>query len=104
MFDSSAKAALAAVRKKYRHENPHTRHHALLVLEALMKNCGEKMHKEVATQESMEDLKHLADESQSAEKVKEKVLELIQCWAHVFRNTPEYKIINDTHNLMKLEG
>lgn len=33
-----------------------------------------------------------------------KILELLQCWAVVFKNKPEYKIVVDTHNLMKLAG
>uniref|UniRef100_A0A915HQ45 Hepatocyte growth factor-regulated tyrosine kinase substrate n=1 Tax=Romanomermis culicivorax TaxID=13658 RepID=A0A915HQ45_ROMCU len=69
----------------------------------MVKNCGEKFHREIATKEFMEDLKHLAEES-SSEKVKDKILELIQCWAHAFRSKAEYKIVVDTHNLMKLEG
>lgn len=73
-----------------------------MVLEALVKNCGEKLHREVATKEFMEDLKHLANDS--GDKVKDKILELIQCWSHAFREKSEYKIVNDTHNLMKLEG
>lgn len=60
------------------------------------------MHDEVATKEFMEDMKHLALEG--GEKVKEKVLELIQCWAHAFRDQPEYSIVKDTLNLMKMEG
>ncbi len=32
------------------------------------------------------------------------VLESIQCWSHAFRNQPAYRIINDTFNLMKMEG
>lgn len=36
--------------------------------------------------------------------VKNKILELLQCWALAFKNKPEYKIVVDTHNLMKLAG
>lgn len=61
------------------------------------------MHADVATKEFMEDLKHLAMDT-NADKVKQKLLELIQCWATAFRSKPEYKIVVDTHNLMKLEG
>uniref|UniRef100_A0A183EVL9 FYVE-type domain-containing protein n=1 Tax=Gongylonema pulchrum TaxID=637853 RepID=A0A183EVL9_9BILA len=32
------------------------------------------------------------------------LLELLQCWAMAFKNKPEYKIVVDTHNLMKLAG
>ncbi|KRY21465.1 Hepatocyte growth factor-regulated tyrosine kinase substrate [Trichinella patagoniensis] len=96
------KSAILSVRKRYHSDNPHVAHHALLVLEALVKNGGPKIHREIATKEFMEDLKHVT--SESADKVKDKVLELIQCWAHAFRDNPEYKIVKDTHTLMKLEG
>lgn len=98
----SVKNALGSVRKRFHSENPHVAHHALMVLEALVKNCGEKVHKEIATKDYMEDMKHLANDS--GDKVKDKILELIQCWSYAFREKPEYKIVNDTHNLMKLEG
>uniref|UniRef100_A0A5S6QYU6 Hepatocyte growth factor-regulated tyrosine kinase substrate n=1 Tax=Trichuris muris TaxID=70415 RepID=A0A5S6QYU6_TRIMR len=96
------KVALSSVRKRIHSDNPHVAHHALTVLEALVKNCGQPIHKEVATKEVMEDLKHLT--SDCPDKVKDKILELIQCWAHAFRENPEYRIVKDTHNLMKLEG
>uniref|UniRef100_A0A914UMU4 Hepatocyte growth factor-regulated tyrosine kinase substrate n=1 Tax=Plectus sambesii TaxID=2011161 RepID=A0A914UMU4_9BILA len=97
------KTAMQSVRKRMHNENPHVAHHALLVLEACVKNCGEKVHTEIATKEVMEDIKHLAAETK-ADKVKEKILELVQCWSHAFKSKPEYKIVADTHNLMKLEG
>ena len=36
--------------------------------------------------------------------VKGKILELIQVWAHAFRNEPQYKIIQDTLTILKVEG
>lgn len=36
--------------------------------------------------------------------VKGKILELIQVWGHAFRNEARYKVVQDTFNLMKLEG
>ncbi|KRZ29631.1 Hepatocyte growth factor-regulated tyrosine kinase substrate [Trichinella pseudospiralis] len=100
--ETAPKSAILSVRKRYHSDNPHVAHHALVVLEALVKNGGPKIHREIATKEFMEDLKHVT--SESADKVKDKVLELIQCWAHAFRDNPEYKIVKDTHTLMKLEG
>uniref|UniRef100_A0A8R1XXB7 VHS domain-containing protein n=1 Tax=Onchocerca volvulus TaxID=6282 RepID=A0A8R1XXB7_ONCVO len=127
------KAAAAAIRKRYHNENPHVAHHALLVLEACMKNCGVKVlsshhfifddlifskekfhvnsllcrsfqfHAEIATRDFMEDLKNLSLDT-TPDKVKNKILELLQCWALAFKNKPEYKIVVDTHNLMKLAG
>lgn len=36
-------AALASIQKRIHNENPHVAHHALLVLEACVKNCGKKV-------------------------------------------------------------
>lgn len=101
--EAPVKAAVASIRKRYHNENPHVAHHALLVLEACMKNCGSKFHAEIATKDFMEDLKNLSLDS-TPDKVKSKILELLQCWAMAFKNKPEYKIVVDTHNLMKLAG
>lgn len=101
--DVPVKVAIASIKKRYHNENPHIAHHALLVLEACMKNCGAKFHAEVATKEFMEDLKNLSLDS-TPDKVKNKILELLQCWTMAFKNKPEYKIVVDTHNLMKLAG
>jgi growth factor-regulated tyrosine kinase substrate len=51
----------------------------------------------------MDDLKNLLISS-PPDNVKEKILELVQCWSSAFRNNPEYKIFGDTHNLLKMNG
>uniref|UniRef100_A0A8R1DII4 Hepatocyte growth factor-regulated tyrosine kinase substrate n=1 Tax=Caenorhabditis japonica TaxID=281687 RepID=A0A8R1DII4_CAEJA len=99
----AAKPSLQAIRKRLQHENPHVVNHTLLVLDACVKNCGHRVHSEVATREFMEDFKNLVTESKYDE-VKNKSLEMLQCWATAFANKPEYKMVVDTHNLMKLAG
>jgi growth factor-regulated tyrosine kinase substrate len=101
--DVPVKHALPSIQKRYHHENPHVAHHALLVLEACVKNCGTKFHAEIANKEFMDDIKNIVIQGAN-EKVKQKVLELIQCWASAFRNKPELHIFADTHNLMKMNG
>ncbi|KAF1758276.1 hypothetical protein GCK72_014734 [Caenorhabditis remanei] len=98
-----ARPSLQAIRKRLQHENPHVVNHTLLVLDACVKNCGHKVHAEVATREFMEDFKNLVTENKYDE-VKNKSLEMLQCWATAFANKPEYKMVVDTHNLMKLAG
>ncbi|KAI1715738.1 VHS domain-containing protein [Ditylenchus destructor] len=101
--DVPVKDAINLIQKRYRSPNPHVAHHTLLVLEACVKNCGKKFHTEIATKEFMDDLKQLVIAG-APDTVKEKVLELIQCWASAFRKSPEYKIVLDTHNLLKMNG
>uniref|UniRef100_A0A2C9JRS2 Hepatocyte growth factor-regulated tyrosine kinase substrate n=1 Tax=Biomphalaria glabrata TaxID=6526 RepID=A0A2C9JRS2_BIOGL len=105
--DVQAKLALQAIRKKIGNENPHVSMFALQVLEACVKNCGSSFHNEVATKEFMEYLKDLVKARQVSirnDPVKEKILELIQCWSHAFRNDPHYKVVEDTFHLLKMEG
>jgi growth factor-regulated tyrosine kinase substrate len=36
--------------------------------------------------------------------VKNEILRILNAWAYGFRNEPKYKIVEDTRNLMKMEG
>ena len=78
-------------------ENP------MQVLESVVKNCGSPVHDEVATKPFMEELRELAKKNQD-ENVREKILELIQTWAHAFRRYPTYRAVQDVLNIMKAEG
>ncbi|PIO75398.1 VHS domain protein [Teladorsagia circumcincta] len=100
---------MVAMRKRIQHDNPHVVMHALLVLDACVKNCGHKIHAEIATREFMEEFKNLGIGSQYEDvcRFAPKVvlfLSILACWAMAFANKPEYKIVVDTHNLMKLAG
>ncbi|CAD5227411.1 unnamed protein product [Bursaphelenchus xylophilus] len=101
--DVPVKSAVASIQKRFHHENPHVAHHALLVLEACVKNCGKRFHDEISTKEFMDDLKNLVIEG-APDKVKNKILELLQCWSHAFSKYPQYKIVCDTHSFMKMYG
>ncbi|CAK5112902.1 unnamed protein product [Meloidogyne enterolobii] len=97
------KDAIKAIQKRYHNSNPHVAHHALMVLEACVKNCGKKFIAEIATKEFMEDLKSLVISNPQAN-VRTKILELIQCWTSAFKGISEYKIVEDTHSLLKMNG
>ncbi|XP_029045385.1 hepatocyte growth factor-regulated tyrosine kinase substrate isoform X1 [Osmia bicornis bicornis] len=101
--DVQPKAALAAIKKKVTNSNPHVALYALLVLESCVKNCGTLIHDEIGTKQYMEQLKELV-KTTPHENVKLKTLELIQAWAHAFRNSPKYRAVQDTLNIMKAEG
>ncbi|KAK9295452.1 hypothetical protein QLX08_010231 [Tetragonisca angustula] len=101
--DVQPKIALAAIKKKMTNANPHVALYALLVLESCVKNCGTLIHDEIGTKQYMEQLKELV-KTTTHENVKLKTLELIQAWAHAFRNSPKYRAVQDTLNIMKAEG
>lgn len=101
--DCQPKYALAAIKKKLVNTNPHVAMFGLQVLESCVKNCGTPIHDEIATKQFMEQLRDLVKVS-SNDNIKNKILELIQAWAYAFRNSPKYRAVQDTVNIMKAEG
>ncbi|XP_055041769.1 hepatocyte growth factor-regulated tyrosine kinase substrate isoform X6 [Misgurnus anguillicaudatus] len=101
--DTQAKYAIGAIKKKINDKNPHVALYGLEVLESVVKNCGQTVHDEVACKQTMEELKELF-KKQPEPNVKNKILYLIQAWAHAFRNEPKYKVVQDTYQIMKVEG
>ncbi|KAM9745980.1 hepatocyte growth factor-regulated tyrosine kinase substrate isoform 3-T3 [Menidia menidia] len=101
--DTQAKYAIGAIKKKLNDKNPHVALYALEVLESVVKNCGQTVHDEVASKQTMEELKDLL-KKQTEANVRNKILYLIQAWAHAFRNEPKYKVVQDTYQIMKVEG
>ncbi|XP_075072921.1 hepatocyte growth factor-regulated tyrosine kinase substrate isoform X2 [Mixophyes fleayi] len=101
--DTQAKYAVAAIKKKVNDKNPHVALFALEVFESVVKNCGQTVHDEVANKQTMEELKEL-QKRQVEPNVRNKILYLIQAWAHAFRNEPKYKVVQDTYQIMKVEG
>ncbi|CAG0903278.1 unnamed protein product, partial [Darwinula stevensoni] len=95
--------ALKALKKKLHDKNPHVHLFSLQVLESWMKNCGGPIHEEVATRAFMDELQELFHDSNN-EKVRSKILELVQVWAYAFRNEPRYKIFQDRVFALKAQG
>lgn len=46
----------------------------------------------------------LCSQKQTEPNVRNKILYLIQAWSHAFRNEPKYKVVQDTYQIMKVEG
>lgn len=95
--------AVTAIKKRLYSANPHVGLFALQTLESCVKNCGSPFHAEIGCKAFMEDLRELVKLTTN-EKMREKILELIQVWAHAFRNDPSHKAVSDTLSLMRADG
>lgn len=100
--DVTPKYAVSQTKRKLNSENIHTVSYAIECIESMVKNCGSKIHQEIAQKDFMEQMKLLCQ--QKPDPVKTKCLSLIQCWAHAFRKNPNYRIVEDYFNQMKMEG
>jgi len=102
--DIKAKEACGLIKTRVLEEtNPHVQFFAAVVLDTVMKNCGDAVHKEVLTESYMESIKELVKTTKS-ENVKNKVLEMIQAWAVGFKDKPNLKVASNLYNIMKAEG
>lgn len=101
--DIQPKYVIAAIKKKLFAPNPHTALYALLVLESLVKNCGNVFHEELTLKPNCEMLHELAKTTQF-ENVRQKLLELIQVWTFAFRKNSKHTALKDIMNSMKTEG
>nr|CAG4646226.1 EOG090X05AE [Macrothrix elegans] len=101
--DCQPKYAIAAIKKRFYNQNPYVALYGLQVLESVVKNCGAPIHEEVASKAFMDELREMVHKTTN-DKVRSKVLELIQTWAFAFRNNSKYTIIQDTLNILKAEG
>ncbi len=70
----------------------------LQLIESCVKNCGNLIHDEVCTKQFMEELRELVKHA-SDEKVKQKILEILQTWGMAFRNQSKYRIVTVCHRL-----
>uniref|UniRef100_A0A1B0CMJ4 Hepatocyte growth factor-regulated tyrosine kinase substrate n=2 Tax=Lutzomyia longipalpis TaxID=7200 RepID=A0A1B0CMJ4_LUTLO len=92
-----------AIKKKMLSPNPHSAMYALILLESVVKNCGSPVHEEISSKANCEMFTNLIKDTPH-ENVKNKMLELIQCWAYAFRTSQKYRAIKDTMTILKSEG
>ncbi|XP_028143436.1 hepatocyte growth factor-regulated tyrosine kinase substrate [Diabrotica virgifera virgifera] len=101
--DVQPKQVLTSLKKKLTSQNPHSALYALLVLESLVKNCGTVVHEEL-TQKTYCDFLHELGRTTPHEKVRSKLLDLIQTWNYAFRKNPKHGALKNIMTLMKAEG
>ncbi|XP_057665948.1 hepatocyte growth factor-regulated tyrosine kinase substrate-like isoform X1 [Diorhabda carinulata] len=102
--DVQPKHAVSSLKKKLTSTNPHSALYALLVLESIVKNCGVVVLDEIATKPFCDFLNELC-KTTAHEKVRSKLLELIQTWNFAFRKNSKYGgVLKELMNTMKVDG
>ncbi|KAJ7631181.1 hypothetical protein FB45DRAFT_559037 [Roridomyces roridus] len=85
--------ASRAIRKKLKHGHPHQQYRALVILKALVENCGHKFQTTFADGQLTDALKHLANDSFTDKKVKKKLLLVLASWHDQFKSDPSMSIV-----------
>ncbi|CAF0822136.1 unnamed protein product [Adineta ricciae] len=96
-----SKYIIQAIKRKLHHENPHVVLHTLECLESITKSCSDSIHKELAQKDFIDNFKDFANKK-SPERIRNKVLQLIQCWS--FDLGSQYQLFTDAYTQMKAEN
>ncbi|KAJ7492404.1 hypothetical protein FB451DRAFT_1502684 [Mycena latifolia] len=85
--------ASRAIRKKLKHGRPHQQYRAIVILKALVENCGHKFQTTFADGQLTDTLKHLANDPSTDKKVKKKLLIVLASWQDQFKSEPSMAIV-----------
>ncbi|KAI0257152.1 hypothetical protein BJV78DRAFT_1160636 [Lactifluus subvellereus] len=83
---SGTAEASRAIRKKIKHGNAHQQYRALVILDALVDNAGNKFQSSFADTQLTDALRNLATDSTTDRKVKKKVLAVLASWSRQFKD------------------
>ncbi|CZT07571.1 related to protein HSE1 [Rhynchosporium agropyri] len=101
--DSGAKDAVAAMIKRLAHRNANVQLYTLELANALSQNCGSKMHRELASRAFTDAMLRLANDRNTHQQVKAKILERMQEWAEMFKD-PDLGIMKDQYHKLKSQN
>ncbi|KAF7854547.1 hypothetical protein EAF04_010356 [Stromatinia cepivora] len=101
--DSGAKDAVASMIKRLAHRNANVQLYTLELANALSQNCGAKMHRELASRAFTDALLRLANDRNTHQQVKAKILERMAEWAGMFKD-PDLGIMNDQYHRLKSQN
>ncbi|EJD48216.1 hypothetical protein AURDEDRAFT_144151 [Auricularia subglabra TFB-10046 SS5] len=99
--EQGARSVIAAVLKRLVHRNPNVQLYALAVVEALSKNCGVEVHREIASRSFTQGLERLVTDRTAHDKVKRKALSLIAMWTEDFEKDPSLSIMEECYTSLK---
>ncbi|KAF4289027.1 hypothetical protein CNMCM8686_003266 [Aspergillus fumigatus] len=102
--ESGAKDAVAAMIKRLAHRNANVQLYTLELANALAQNCGPKIHRELASRSFTDALLRLANDRNTHQQVKPKILERMQEWAQMFANNPDFGIMEQAYMKLKTQN
>jgi signal transducing adaptor molecule len=102
--DTGAKDAVAAMIKRLAHRNANVQLYTLELANALSQNCGLPMHKELASRSFTDAMLRLANDRNTHQAVKAKILERMAEWAEMFSRDPDLGIMENAYMKLKTQS
>ncbi|OJJ45507.1 hypothetical protein ASPZODRAFT_99665 [Penicilliopsis zonata CBS 506.65] len=102
--ESGAKDVVAAMIKRLAHRNANVQLYTFELANALAQNCGPKIHRELASRSFTDALLRLANDRNTHQQVKAKILERMQEWTEMFANNPDFGIMEQAYMKLKTQN
>ncbi|KAJ5467393.1 VHS subgroup [Penicillium sp. IBT 31633x] len=99
--ESGAKEAVAAMIKRLAHRNANVQLYTLELGNSLAQNCGLKVHRELASRSFTDALLRLANDRNTHQQVKSKILERMEEWTQMFSSNPDFGIMEQAYMKLK---
>ncbi|KXX73197.1 Class E vacuolar protein-sorting machinery protein HSE1 [Madurella mycetomatis] len=98
---NGAKDAVQSMIKRLAHRNANVQLYTLEVANALSQNCGKSMHREISSRAFTDALLKLANDRNTHNQVKAKILERMKEWTDMFKSDPDLGIMYDAYYRLK---
>ncbi|KAK4133635.1 hypothetical protein BT67DRAFT_442559 [Trichocladium antarcticum] len=95
------KEAVQSLIKRLAHRNANVQLYTLEVANALSQNCGKAMHRELSSRAFTDALLKLANDRNTHNQVKAKILERMKDWTDMFKSDPDLGIMYDAYFRLK---
>ncbi|KAF1923011.1 uncharacterized protein M421DRAFT_426243 [Didymella exigua CBS 183.55] len=102
--DTGAQQVVQAMIRRLAHRNANVQLYTLELANALSQNCGIKMHKELASRSFTEALLRLANDRNTHQQVKAKILERMSEWSDMFSRDPDLGIMQGAYTKLKSQN
>ncbi|KAJ9293331.1 hypothetical protein DTO271G3_7827 [Paecilomyces variotii] len=99
--ESGAKDAVAALIKRLAHRNANVQLYTLELANALSQNCGPVIHRELASRSFTDALLRLANDRNTHQQVKSKIVERMEEWTEMFSSNPDFGIMEQAYMKLK---
>ncbi|KIX95692.1 uncharacterized protein Z520_08399 [Fonsecaea multimorphosa CBS 102226] len=102
--ESGSKDVVAAMIKRLAHRNANVQLYTLELANALSQNCGIQMHRELASRSFTEALLRLANDRNTHQQVKSKIVERMEAWTKDFSSNTELGIMEQAYMRLKAQN
>ncbi|KAK2744281.1 ESCRT-0 subunit protein hse1 [Myotisia sp. PD_48] len=101
---TGAKDAVAAMIRRLAHRNANVQLYTLELANALSQNCGARIHQELASKSFTDSLLRLANDRNTHQQVKSKILVQLEEWTEMFSSNSDLGIMEQAYMKLKAQN